>query len=175
MLKVRAKVTNKLIKCAERDDLTPAEALACHKIFGDEITSIRSYLKDYSAGPLKDVEGLLEKIDFNDSSNLRELAKKFEKTTPQGRELIRRLLHEIKMKIEKAQVAEEKPANENEPREVTDQGPADQNQGSGEQEEPLPTQPAASDTVISKCPPVAPTYQETENIENTRPVRTFYA
>ena len=159
LLKARARVASYLIKCSERQDLTPAEELAFYKIFGDDVASIRASLKEFSAEPLKNIEALLEKIDSNDAGNLRELAKKYERTTPQGREIIRRLISMIEEKVEIAQAAEEKPANENEPREVTDQGPADQNQGSGEQEEPLPTQPAASGyrhIEMSSCGPYIP-------------------
>ena len=170
LLMARAHITSNLIKCAEREDLTPAEELAFFKIFGDEVTSIRESLKEFSAAPLKDVEALLEKIDSNDAGNLRDLAKQFEVTTPQGREIIRRVLYKLKEELEKQS------NNETEPEMVAGQEPADQNQGSGKQEEePLPTEPAATVAADPECPAVAPPYQGTDNIENTRPVRTFHA
>jgi len=176
LLMARAHVTCYLIKCAYRGDLTPAEALAFFKIFGDEATSIRESLKEFSAAPLKDVEALLEKIDSNDAGNLRELAKKYERTTPQGREIIRRLISMIEEKVEKAQAAEEKPANENEPGPVAGQEPADQNQDTGEKEETtMPTEPSPTDTAIPECPPATPPCQEPKNIENTRPAGIFSA
>ena len=168
LLMARAHITSNLIKCAEREDLTPAEELAFFKIFGDEVTSIRESLKEFSAAQLKDVEALLEKIDSNDAGNLRDLAKQFEGTTPQGREIIRRVLYKLKEELEKQS------NNETEPEMVAGQEPADQNQGSGKQEEePLPTEPTPTDTAIPECPPSIYPYQGTENIENRRPVRTF--
>ena len=170
LLKARAQVTAYLIKCAQRNDLTPAEALAFYKIFGDESASIRKSMKDFSAGPLKDVEALLEKIDFDESGNLSALAKKFEDTTPQGREIIRRVMYTLKEEMDKHS------SNENEPETESDQDPADQNQDTGEQEEePLPTEPSPTDTAIPECPPVTPPCQGTDNIENTRPAGSFVA
>ena len=40
LVKAQAKVTDYLILCSQRNDLTPAEALAFFKLFGDEIASI---------------------------------------------------------------------------------------------------------------------------------------
>ncbi len=176
LLKARAHVTSYLIKCAQRQDLTPAEALAFYKIFGDESASIRASLKEFSAAPLKDVEALLEKIDSNDAGNLRDLVKQFAGTTPQGREIIRRVFYELKLKVDKAQAAEEKPSNENEPETESDQDPADQNQDSGKKEETIMTaEPATTVAADPECPPSTPPCQGTGNIKNTRPAGIFAA
>ena len=173
LLKARAQVSGYLVKCAQRNDLTPAEALAFFKIFGDEISSIRESSKEFSSAPLKDVEALLEKIDFNDVGNLRDLAKQFAGTTPQGREIIRRVIHELKMKVEKAQAAEQV-TNETESKAESGQDQPDQCQCSEEKKEA--TMPAESaETTGPECPLLTPPFQETENIENTRPASIFTA
>ena len=101
LVKAQAKVTGYLITCAQRKDLTPAESLAFFKIFGDEITSIRKTLDEVDRDQLKDIEGLLKKTDFNALKDQRKLEKRFAGTTPQGRDVIRKLVHTLLKAAEK--------------------------------------------------------------------------
>jgi len=110
LVKAQARVTGYLISCSERSDLTPTESLGFFKLFSDEIASIRKSLTEVDRKPLKDVEGLLKKIDFDALQEEKKSQERFKNTTPQGREVMRRVAHsllKVKARKEQEQLAAE--------------------------------------------------------------------
>ena len=93
LVQAQAKVTGYLILCAQRNDLTPTESLAFFKLFGDEIDSIRKMLDDFDGSQLRDVEGLLNSADLTVLQKGKELRERFKGTSPQGRDIIRKVGH----------------------------------------------------------------------------------
>jgi DNA-binding MarR family transcriptional regulator len=92
--RARARVENLLIRATERDDLTPTEALAFMAIIVQEAKTIQGRIKA-GATDVKDVLALLERADYTVTVAQADLAKKFASTTPQGREIVRRLAHKL--------------------------------------------------------------------------------
>ena len=89
-LKARHLIEQYLLTCADRKDLSPIEALAFFKIAQTEIETITSRVR-IGATPVKDVEALVEKADFVTRLSETELQRKFQSTTPQGREILRKV------------------------------------------------------------------------------------
>lgn len=82
-----------LLSC-QRGDLSATEALAFMKIVMSESETLQNRIKA-GATSVKDILGLVNKADFALQVKETELSKKFEKTSPQGREIIRRLAHRL--------------------------------------------------------------------------------
>lgn len=94
LMKARQGLEKTLIRAMGRDDLNPSEMLALHQVVTSEVSTIAKGVR-VNANNVSDVLGLLEKADaaFGEQEEL--MARKFEKTTPQGREVIRRLAHRL--------------------------------------------------------------------------------
>ena len=93
-LRLRRFMEKYLLHSAFNGNLTPAEALAFLKISQDEIRGIVSQVK--SAGdPSKDVDDLLNKADFVNKASQQELMDKFKQTSPQGREILRKIGYKL--------------------------------------------------------------------------------
>jgi len=89
-LSARAKVEDVLLAVAERGALTPAEALAFHSILSKEIKDMQ---RRVGAGAIsvRDLIGLLNKVDWVVQNNEAKLARSFDNTNPQGREIVRKV------------------------------------------------------------------------------------
>lgn len=93
-IKARKVLEDFMLLCAERGDLSVTEALAFMKIVHDESETLQGRVKA-GATSIKDVVSMLHKVDYAIQANEKGLQKKFDKTTPQGREIIRRLAHKL--------------------------------------------------------------------------------
>jgi hypothetical protein len=93
-LRLRAYIENYLVHAATQGGLTPAEALAFLKISQTEIETISSRVRS-GANPVKDIEELIQRADFVNKASDRELMEKFKTTSPQGREILRKISHKI--------------------------------------------------------------------------------
>lgn len=93
-LKLRRHVEKYLLKSAFGGSLTPAEALAFLKIAQTEIDSITSQVRS-GGHASKDVNELIRRADFVNKSDDKELAEKFKNTSPQGREILRKIGHKL--------------------------------------------------------------------------------
>lgn len=93
-LKVRRYIEKYLIRTALAGELSPAEALAFLKIAQGEIDTISSSVKSGTA-PGKAVDELITKADFVSKASEKELAEKFKNTSPQGREILRKIGHKL--------------------------------------------------------------------------------
>jgi hypothetical protein len=90
-LRARSVIEQYLLGCASRSDLSPAEALAFLKIVQVEIEGISSRVRGGAVSGRRDVMGLIDKADFVTRVSEVELSKKFSNTTPQGREILRKV------------------------------------------------------------------------------------
>lgn len=93
-LKLRRYIEKYLLRSAFKSELTPAEALAFLKISQDEIKGIVSQVRT-NGDPSKDVGELLNKADFVTKASEKELVEKFKMTSPQGREILRKIGHKL--------------------------------------------------------------------------------
>ena len=118
LVQAQSNVTDYLILCAQRNDLTPTEALAFFKLFGDEIASIRKMLDNFDGSQLRNVESLLSKADLTVLQKGKELRERFKGTSPQGREIVRRLYEHL---LDKAEQIEATMAEADESSESEDQ------------------------------------------------------
>jgi len=89
-LKVQASLENYLMKCIDNDNLTPSEAWAFLKYITAESGAVYSRIKG-GATSVKDIASLLQKVDYTIQNTDKSIMKKFNKTTHQGREVIRKL------------------------------------------------------------------------------------
>lgn len=93
-LSARRSIETFLTQCAQRSDLSPAEGLAFLKLIQDEIVNIGNSVRSRAAS-VRDVEDLVDKADFVAQLSDEQIIKKFEKTSPLGREIIRKVSFRI--------------------------------------------------------------------------------
>lgn len=93
-LAARSRIETFLTECAQRGDLSPAEGMAFLKLIQDEIKDIGANVRSKSTS-VRDVEDLVDKADFVAQLSDEQLAKKFEKTSTLGREIIRKVSYRI--------------------------------------------------------------------------------
>lgn len=89
-LKARSRVESVLLTIAERGDLTAAESLAFLEMMNNQISKIQTRIRAGTASN-NDIMGLLAKVDFAMQGAEEDLEARFAKSTPQGREIMRRL------------------------------------------------------------------------------------
>lgn len=85
---------------AKRNKLTQIEALTFMKCGSDGIATLRACLND---GKPMDATGTIGKIDYHSQQSQRATEKRWEGTTPQGRELIRKHLWKVERELKMAQ------------------------------------------------------------------------
>ena len=95
---LRERTLNRIKKASMRGDLTLAEAIVVWSKVNDEIPEIKRNIE--KADKAVDYMGAVEKIDTNKQKVESEVRSRWEGTTPQGRELIRKKLWEIKREME---------------------------------------------------------------------------
>ncbi len=90
-----------LRRCMARGDLSPAEALVFLKMSKDEIRYSAEQLKEQieHGVPDLDAQSVVTKLDYTLALTEREAMKGFEKTTPQGREIVRKLVLRARKKL----------------------------------------------------------------------------
>lgn len=99
-LRARASLEEFLIRCCTRGDLSPSEGLVFYKLVQGETGQILSRIKS-GASSAKEIDNLVEKADFMVRVSEQELERKFSDTTPQNREIIRRMAYKL-VKLSKA-------------------------------------------------------------------------
>lgn len=97
-LAVRAHLEDQLIESALRDDLSVSERIMLLKLVGDETQSTANKVQAGST-TVKDILGLMNKVDYKLQLGERSLGSKFKKTTPQGREIVRRVAFQLQRTI----------------------------------------------------------------------------
>jgi len=94
-MRARKNLENILLACAMRGDLKPHEALELYGLVVPESEKISSRVRA-GASTVKDVEALLGRVDYMTQLDDEENRKKLKRdTTPQGREMIRRLVFKL--------------------------------------------------------------------------------
>lgn len=91
---VRDKLESYLLSLAANDRLTPSQSIMFLKIVQEEADNIAARVRA-GANPVNDVVALLNRADFATQMEDEELQKKFAGTTPQGREIVRRLAYKL--------------------------------------------------------------------------------
>lgn len=87
---VRSHLEDELLASACRDDLSPAERIMMLKLVGDETGQLEQKIQASSTG-IKDMMSLMNKVDYTLQVGEHNLRSQYAKTTPQGREIVRRL------------------------------------------------------------------------------------
>lgn len=93
-VKARKVIEDFLLLCAQRGDLSATEALAFMKIIQTETAGLSARIRS-GATKVNDIVQLVEKVDYKLHQHGEDLGKKFSKTSPQSREIIRRLAHKL--------------------------------------------------------------------------------
>lgn len=90
-----------LRRCMQRGDLTPAEALVFLNMTKNEIKAIAEVLSEALKHgiPEPDAGVVSSKMDYTLQVTERQAMKDFNKTTPQGREIVRKLVFRARKKL----------------------------------------------------------------------------
>lgn len=98
MIAMRAGSLRVIKQATARTDLSMSESLVIWRMTSDQIAALS---KGTTSGDEKPVDGVhvVEKIDYNKVKVERETVRRWEGTTPQGRELIRKKLWEVKREV----------------------------------------------------------------------------
>ena len=97
MMKARDRLERFMMAASERNDLTPSEALVFLKMIQTDMTELQQHIKPVS---IKDAKGLMDKVDYSQKKGLSDTLAKYSNTSPQGREIIRKVLHGLFKKAE---------------------------------------------------------------------------
>jgi hypothetical protein len=92
--KARKVLEDFLLKSAIRGDLSVTEALAFMRIVQTESETLQNRVKS-GAHSVKDIVQMIQKVDYTIQRNEQDLAKKYKNTSPQSREVMRRLGHKL--------------------------------------------------------------------------------
>lgn len=92
--KARNHLEDVLLRASMRGDLSPTEALAFMSVVNAESKVLQARVRAGSEN-IKDIMALLEKADYALTERQVEITKRYVDTTPQGREIIRRLTHRL--------------------------------------------------------------------------------
>lgn len=93
-LTARKRVEDVMLTAASSGRMSPTEAMAFMAMMSPEIKAMMARVKSSTAAG-KDVFSLLSKVDFVLQQDEAALAEKFKHTTPQARELARRITHKL--------------------------------------------------------------------------------
>ena len=92
LMRARDRLERFLLSCSERGDLSANEAMVFMKMVQAELKSAESLLKP---PPIKDSDGMVEKTDFAAKVAIDSKADAYAKTTPQGRDIVRKELYRM--------------------------------------------------------------------------------
>ncbi len=92
LLKVRDKLEHKVVEAANEDDISTADAAAMYEYLDGKTKTLQDDLH-ISATGMRDVTASLSKLDVSTQKRRKELEDKLRQTTPQGREIVRRIAH----------------------------------------------------------------------------------
>lgn len=90
LMAARDKLERFMLSATERSDLTPSEALLFLKMIQTDMAEIKDSIKPT---PIKDAKGLVDKVDYAQKKTLAGAMSRYDRTSPQGREIIRKVLH----------------------------------------------------------------------------------
>jgi hypothetical protein len=105
-VQMRWKLSQSLYADLEVDKLSPLEKLALLKMVSTECDDLEKIIR-HGANPLQDIEGTLAKVDATLQGNASELANRLKNTTPQGREIARRLAYKAQQLSKQVSAASE--------------------------------------------------------------------
>lgn len=91
LTEARDQLEFELIQAAKRNDLTAEERLVLMKMLDEQLKMVSGRLAA-GAQPVQDLIGLMQKINFAAQHDDRALQQRFAQTSPQGREIIRKLV-----------------------------------------------------------------------------------
>jgi hypothetical protein len=97
MIEMRANAVRHIKRATRRNDVSVSEALVVWRMSNDQIPELTKGLTDNDRAV--DTVTVIEKIDFHRQQTERTVQKRWEGTTPQGRELIRKKLWELEQKL----------------------------------------------------------------------------
>jgi len=93
-IKTRSKLEDSLLELAETENLTPHEKMVLLRYVSDEAKFLGNKVKAGSSS-VKDILGLLNRVDFHVQVSQKELEKRLSTTSPQGREIVRRTAYRL--------------------------------------------------------------------------------
>lgn len=90
LMMARDRLERFMLSSLERSDLTPNEALLFMKMIQTDMAELQVHLKPT---PIKDSKGLVDKVDYAQKKAVGDSLSRYDKTSPQGREIIRKIIH----------------------------------------------------------------------------------
>ena len=121
MVELRAGAVRQMKRAIRRNDISSSEAIVVWKIANEQIPTVTDEIVKHSKAV--DTITVVEKIDFHRRQIEHSVQQKWEGTTPQGREIIRKKLWELKQQLNAARGI---CADGVEPPETLDDVPAEQ-------------------------------------------------
>jgi hypothetical protein len=103
LMVARDRLERFMVSAAERGDLTPSEALVFLKTISTDMAEIQDSIKPTA---IKDAKGLVDKVDYSQKKAAATASAKYDDTSPQGREIIRKIVYGLIK-----QVGERKPTS----------------------------------------------------------------
>jgi hypothetical protein len=97
MVEIRAGTEKILKRSVRRGDLTTGEALVLHRVSNNVIKEAMD--RQTSANKGVDTVTIIQKVDYNQQTTERTIQQKWEGTSPQGREIIRKKIFELKKDV----------------------------------------------------------------------------
>jgi hypothetical protein len=99
--RAREKLEETIFTLAQNDELLPAERLLVLERLDNLIRDTRKGISLQSTS-IADIRAMLEKIDYATEAAGETLKRKFEKTSPQGREVVRKLITNLDKRLRSA-------------------------------------------------------------------------
>ena len=99
-LMVRNHLEDELVGASLRDDLSVGEKMIMLKMADDVVNSLSSKIQAGSTS-MHDVMSIISKVDYTLQVNEGSLKQKFKRTTPQGREIVRKLAYRLQSAVSK--------------------------------------------------------------------------
>jgi len=90
LMLARDRLERFMLASVERSDLTPSEALLFLKMIQTDMSEIQSHIKPTA---IKDSKGLVDKVDHAQKKAIATTLSRYDNTSPQGREIIRKVIH----------------------------------------------------------------------------------
>jgi hypothetical protein len=90
LMMARDRLERFMLSSVERSDLTPSEALLFLKMIQTDMSEIQTQIKPT---PIKDSKGLIDKVDYAQKKAIADTLSRYDNTSPQGREIIRKIIH----------------------------------------------------------------------------------
>jgi hypothetical protein len=117
LMAARDRLERFMLSATERSDLTPSEALLFLKMIQTDMSEIKESIKPT---PIKDARGLVDKVDYAQKRTLAGAMAKYDRTSPQGREIIRKVLHGLLKRANGANDKKGKPSSASGPRDSSE-------------------------------------------------------